>query len=32
MGEKSRGRQDLERVYAADPDYEDVRQRLAALP
>jgi tetratricopeptide (TPR) repeat protein len=32
MGQNKRARRDLERLFAADPDYEDVRERLAARP
>ncbi len=31
LGQHARARADLERVYAADPAFEDVQQRLAAL-
>jgi tetratricopeptide (TPR) repeat protein len=30
-GQRARARADLERIYGVDPDYEDVRARLAAL-
>ena len=30
-GQKSRARQDLERLFGVDPDYEDVRERLASI-
>jgi tetratricopeptide (TPR) repeat protein len=30
MGQKRRARRDLERLFATDPDYEDVRERLEA--
>ena len=32
LGQQKRARADLERVYAADPDFEDVKERLASLP
>lgn len=32
LGEGKRARDDLERVYAADPEFEDVKERLAAMP
>ena len=32
LGQAKRARDDLERVYAADPEFEDVKERLAALP
>ena len=32
MGQMKRARRDLERLFATDPDYEDVRERLAAGP
>ncbi len=31
LGQRARAKADLERLYASDPDYEDVRQRLAAM-
>jgi regulator of sirC expression with transglutaminase-like and TPR domain len=31
LGQHGRARADLERVYATDPTFEDVRDRLAAL-
>jgi hypothetical protein len=30
-GQRARARADYERVYATDPDFEDVRERIAAL-
>ena len=32
LGQDKRSRHDLERVYAADPAFEDVRERLAGMP
>lgn len=32
LGQPKRAREELERVYAADPEFEDVKERLAALP
>jgi len=31
LGQHARAKADLERLFASDPDYEDVRQRLAAM-
>ncbi len=31
LGQQKRARDDLERVYASDPEFEDVKERLAAL-
>jgi tetratricopeptide (TPR) repeat protein len=30
-GQRARARADYERIYATDPDFEDVRERIAAL-
>ncbi len=32
MGQKKRARSDFEKIYAEDPDYEDVRERLGIIP
>jgi len=32
LGQSKRARADLERIYALDPTYEDVKDRLAATP
>ena len=32
LGQRKRARADLERIYAADPAFEDVKERLAAMP
>lgn len=32
LGQPKRARDDLERVYAVDPEFEDVKERLAAAP